>query len=93
MLTVPVFMLPPPLHILHTMFVYVKRNTRLLIPSMLRRRFGIKKGTQVFIYAKGGEIVVKPITDEYIESMAGVTGTKGKLLKALRDEKIRERLL
>jgi bifunctional DNA-binding transcriptional regulator/antitoxin component of YhaV-PrlF toxin-antitoxin module len=49
--------------------------------------FGIKKGTRVFIYEKGGEIVVKPITDEYIESMAGVTGTKGKLLEALKEEK------
>ncbi len=30
-----------------------------------------------------------PITDEYIERMAGVLGTKGRLLKALKEEKAR----
>jgi AbrB family looped-hinge helix DNA binding protein len=63
------------------------------IPSKLRRKFGIKKGTQVFIYEKNGETVIKPITDEYIESVAGVTGTKGKLLKVLKEEKAKERQL
>ena len=66
---------------------------QMVIPAKLRRRFGIKKGTQVFIYEKNGEIVIKPITDEYIESMVGMTGTKGKLLKALKEEKAKERLL
>jgi hypothetical protein len=34
---------------------------------------------------------IKSISDEYFESMAGVTGTKGKLLKALKEEKAKER--
>jgi AbrB family looped-hinge helix DNA binding protein len=71
----------------------VTTKGQIVIPSKLRRRFGIKKGTQVFVYEKEGEIIVKPITDEYIESMAGMTGTKGKLLKALGEEKAKERLL
>jgi AbrB family looped-hinge helix DNA binding protein len=66
---------------------------QVVIPSKLRRKFGMKKGTQVFIYEKDGEIVVRPITDEYIEGMAGMTGTKGKLLKALEEEKAKERML
>jgi AbrB family looped-hinge helix DNA binding protein len=66
---------------------------QIVIPSRLRRKFGIKKGTQVSLYEKDGEIVIKPITDEYIRSMAGMTGTKGKLLKALREEKAKERAL
>ncbi len=66
---------------------------QVVIPSKLRRKFGIKKGTHVFVYEKDGEIVVRPITDEYIESMAGMTGTKGKLLRALNEEKAKERLL
>ena len=52
-----------------------------------------QQGTQVFVYEKTGEIVVRPITDEYIEGMAGMTGTKGKLLSALKEEKAKERLL
>jgi hypothetical protein len=37
------------------------------------------------------QIATKPITGEYIRKMAGVTGTKGKLLKALMQEKAKER--
>ena len=66
---------------------------QIVIPSRLRRKFGIKKGTQVSLYEKNGEIVIKPITDEYIRSMAGMAGTKGRLLKALKEEKAKERAL
>lgn len=66
---------------------------QVVIPSKLRRRFGIKKGTQVYLYEREGEIVIKPITDEYIQKMAGMAGTKGKLLKALMEEKTKEREL
>jgi len=66
---------------------------QVVIPSRLRRKFGIKKGTQVSLFERDGEIVMKPITDEYIRSMAGITGTKGKLLKALKQEKAKEREL
>jgi AbrB family looped-hinge helix DNA binding protein len=66
---------------------------QVVIPSRLRRRFGIKKGTQVCFYEREGEIVIRPVTDEYLRSLAGVTGTKGKLLKALMDEKAKEREL
>jgi AbrB family looped-hinge helix DNA binding protein len=66
---------------------------QVVIPSKLRRKFGIKKGTQVYLYEREGEIVIKPITDEYIQRMAGMAGTKGKLLKALMEEKAKERKL
>ena len=66
---------------------------QIVIPSKLRRKFGIKKGTQVYLYERDGEIVIKPITDEYIRSMAGIAGTKGKLLRALMEEKAKEREL
>jgi len=48
------------------------------------------KGTQVYLYERDEEIVIKPITDEYIQSMAGFIGTKGKLRKALMKEKAEE---
>jgi AbrB family looped-hinge helix DNA binding protein len=66
---------------------------QVVIPSKLRRKFNIRKGTQVYLYERDNEIVMKPITDEYIARMAGMTGTKGKLLKALKDEKTKERVL
>jgi AbrB family looped-hinge helix DNA binding protein len=60
---------------------------QVVIPSRLRRKFGIKKGTRVCLYERDGEIIVRPVTDEYLSSLAGVTRTKGKLLKALMKEK------
>ena len=66
---------------------------QIVIPSKLRRKFGIKRGTQVYLYERGGEIVIKPVTDEYLRSLAGIMGTKGKLLKALLEEKAKEREL
>jgi AbrB family looped-hinge helix DNA binding protein len=66
---------------------------QVVIPSKLRRKFGIKRGTQVYLYERGGEIVIRPVTDEYLRSLAGIMGTKGKLLKALLEEKAKERVL
>ena len=66
---------------------------QVVIPSRLRRKFGIKKGTQVYLYDRDGEIIIKPITDEYLQSMAGITRTKGRLLKVLKEEKEKEREL
>jgi len=66
---------------------------QIVIPAKLRRKFGIKKGTQVYVYERDGEITIKPITDDYIRNMAGMAGTKGKLLKALMVEKTKDREL
>ena len=66
---------------------------QVVIPSRLRRRFGIRKGTQVYLYEREGEIVIRPVTDEYLQSLAGITRTQGKLLKALMEEKAKEREL
>jgi AbrB family looped-hinge helix DNA binding protein len=64
---------------------------QVVIPSRLRRKFGIKKGTQVYLFERDGEIVIRPITDEYIRNLAGITGTKGRLRQALMEEKVKER--
>ena len=69
----------------------VSAKGQMVIPSALRKKFGIKKGTQVCLYERDGEIVIKPITDKYIQSMAGMARTKGRLLKALMEEKVKER--
>ncbi len=66
---------------------------QIVIPSRLRRKFGISKGTQVYVFERDGEIIIRPVTDEYIQSLAGITGTKGKLLRALLEEKAKEREL
>lgn len=37
----------------------VTTKGQIVIPAKLRRKFGIRKGTQVFVYEKDGEIVVE----------------------------------
>jgi AbrB family looped-hinge helix DNA binding protein len=64
---------------------------QIVIPSSLRRKFGIKEGTRIQIDAneKDGVITLRPITREYIHSVRGRYKGKG-LLKALMAEKRKE---
>ena len=65
---------------------------QIVIPSSIRRRLGIKEGTRIQLEEKGYEIILKPITREYIHSLCGKFRGKG-LMKALMAEKKRERVL
>ena len=69
----------------------VTAKGQIVIPVELRRKLGINKGTQVCVYERNGEIAIKPITDDYLRNMAGMAGTKGKLVKALMAGKAKER--
>lgn len=71
----------------------VTTKGQIVIPATLRKRYKIKKGTRVCFLERGGEMVLRPITDDYIDGMKGVLGTRGKALKALLQEKRREREL
>ncbi len=67
---------------------------QIVIPSSLRRKFGIKEGTRIQIVAdeKNQRIILTPITREYVHSLRGTYKGKG-LVKALMAEKQREREL
>jgi AbrB family looped-hinge helix DNA binding protein len=65
---------------------------QIVIPSAIRRRLGIKEGTRIQIEEKGNEIILRPITRDYVHSLRGKFRGKG-LLKALTSEKKREREL
>jgi AbrB family looped-hinge helix DNA binding protein len=65
---------------------------QVVIPACLRKKYGIKKGTQISFYEKEVEIIIRPLTDECIRAIAGIAGTNGKHLKALQEEKSRNAL-
>ena len=69
----------------------VTSKGQIVIPSKLRRRFNIKKGTKLYIEERGDELVLKAVTPEYFEKKAGVLGTKGKLSKALLEERSKDK--
>lgn len=74
------------------METYMTVKGQIVIPSKVRRRFGMKEGTRVQVDVDEGahRIILTPITREYIEGLRGRYQGKG-LLKALAAEKKRER--
>jgi AbrB family looped-hinge helix DNA binding protein len=69
----------------------VTTKGQIVIPSKIRQKLKIKKGTRLYIEEKGQEIILKPVTPEYFERLAGVLPTRGKLSKALLEERVKEK--
>ncbi len=67
---------------------------QIVIPSSVRRKFGIKEGTRIQINVSDDEkeIILTPITREYVHSLRGKFRGKG-LLKALMADRKKEREL
>ncbi|MCL4549432.1 MAG: AbrB/MazE/SpoVT family DNA-binding domain-containing protein [Bacteroidetes bacterium] len=72
---------------------FVTSKGQLVIPSKMRRRFGIKPGTRVNFFEEEDGIKIIPTTAELIDANKGFMKTGGKLLKALMEEKKKEREL
>jgi AbrB family looped-hinge helix DNA binding protein len=51
---------------------YVTSKGQLVVPSQIRRRFGIKPGTRVNFVEEGDRIIFQPVTREYIRSFRGM---------------------
>ncbi|MFH1288242.1 MAG: AbrB/MazE/SpoVT family DNA-binding domain-containing protein [bacterium] len=64
---------------------------QIVIPSKVRRRHNIKKGTKFSITEKGDQIILQPLTEDYFEKMAGILNTKGKFTKAVLEERAKEK--
>lgn len=65
---------------------------QIVIPAKIRKKMGIKRGTKICFIDRGDEIILKPLTREYFENMAGVLKTGGKLSKALLEERIKDEI-
>ena len=77
-----------------TMETTATSKGQVVIPSSVRRKLGIKNGTriQIELDEPNAQIILKPITREYVHSLRGRLRGKG-LLKELAAEKKRERNL
>ncbi|MBI3578863.1 MAG: AbrB/MazE/SpoVT family DNA-binding domain-containing protein [Ignavibacteriales bacterium] len=76
---------------METSIVTVKGQ--IVVPAKIRRKFGIKKGTKIAFIEQNGKLMIQPLDKSYFESLAGVLGTEGRLLKSLMDDKKKEREL
>ncbi len=64
---------------------------QIVIPFKIRKRLGLKKGTRVSLTARGEEIIVRPLTKDYFERMAGILKTGGRLTRMLLEERAKDR--
>ena len=71
----------------------VTSKGQVVIPSKLRRKYGIKNGTRIHFFEVNGEMRIVPVTPELIDKNIGLLGTKGKLMRTLLEDKKREREL
>ena len=70
---------------------YVTSKGQLVVPSRIRRRFGIKPGTRVNFVEEGDRIIFQPVTREYIDSFCGIfklkPGEKSAVQELLEDRR------
>jgi len=73
---------------------YATIKGQVVIPVSVRRKLAIKEGTriQIEVNEETRQIILTPVTREYVHSLRGKFKGKG-LLKALMAEKKREREL
>ena len=72
----------------------VSSRGQVILPSKLRKKNKIKKGMKFTIEIEDNKIILVPIDRNYFERLSGSISTKkGKLLKALSQEKEREKRL
>jgi len=69
----------------------VTTKGQVVIPARIRKRLNIKKGTRMYIEEKGDEVVLRPVTPAYLDKIAGVLQTEGRLSKSLLKERARDR--
>ena len=69
----------------------VTTKGQIVIPAQMRKKLKIKKGTRLFIEEKDNELVIRPITPDYFENIAGMLSGKGKLTRALLEEREKDK--
>ena len=71
----------------------VTTKGQLVIPSKLRRKYSIKKGTQVAFVEEENRLILQPLTPEFIRSLRGSLRGGPSALEALLEDRRRERKL
>ena len=69
----------------------VTTKGQVVIPSEVRKKMNIKKGTKLLVIEREQEIILRPVTPDTFARMAGVLRTKGKLTRALLDQRAKDK--
>jgi AbrB family looped-hinge helix DNA binding protein len=76
---------------METSIVTVKGQ--IVVPAKIRHKFGIRKGTKIAFIEQHGKLIIQPLDKGYFESLSGILGTEGDMLKGLMEDKKKEREL
>ena len=71
----------------------VTTKGQLVIPSKLRRKYAIRKGTQVAFVEEENRLVLQPLTPEFIRSLRGSLKGEPSATRILQEERKRDREL
>jgi AbrB family looped-hinge helix DNA binding protein len=71
----------------------VTTKGQLVIPSRLRRKYGIRKGTRVAMIEEESRIILQPLTLEYIRRLRGSLKGEPSALKFLKEGRSQDREL
>jgi AbrB family looped-hinge helix DNA binding protein len=71
----------------------VTTKGQLVIPSKLRRKYGIRKGTRVAMIEEENRIILQPLTRDYIRKLRGSLKGEPSALKFLKEGRKRDREL
>ena len=71
----------------------VTTKGQLVIPAKLRRKYSIRKGTQVAFLEDQGRLILQPITPEFVRSLRGSLQGGSSALDSLLEDRKRERAL
>jgi AbrB family looped-hinge helix DNA binding protein len=68
------------------METYATVKGQIVIPAALRRKYGIKAGTKIVVSDNDEEIILRPVTEQYLRNLQGsLKGTNA--LKVLLEER------
>lgn len=71
--------------------VYMTSKGQLVVPARLRRKYGMKKGTKVRFLERDREIILQPITPQYIRGACGMLAEAGPATPELLKERARDK--
>ena len=72
------------------MDTYATVKGQIVIPAALRRKYGIKAGTRIIVSDNDEEIVLRPVTEQYLRKLQG--SLKGSAaLQVLMQERLNDR--
>ena len=72
------------------METYATVKGQIVIPASLRRKYGIKNGTKIIVTDIGDAILLKPVTEQYLQNLQGSLKGKGGL-KVLVEERNKDK--